>query len=214
MRTHCRNRYGDETLIIIKKVILKGSSSKSRKGAYFRIRDSEKKITQYYKVSKRTAKTKEKAYNKFAVRKQKQISEMPKKIKEFETEDATLHFRLDYSTEARGGHHFEMRDSHITARIPKNMTDTEARDNLKALFTEAFNDQFGSHLSEMIEEDDMVEGLERGSGNREGIRIKYNYGGRGWKTADTTPGIVRDIVQQKEKFFYGTLKRGIKHEKK
>lgn len=204
----------------VKRVVLRGVSSSSRRGAHFRVLDTETGRRSYYKATKARAPTKEAAKAKYAVAEQarrKRLEKTPKKnlapdekAEVADLEDATLHFRLDYTGDARSGHKFQMRDSHITAKVPRGMPDDEVREYLRGLFREAFSDQFGGSLSGMVEDDEMVEGLERGQGNSEGIRIRYNYGGKGWKTADAKVGIVKDIITEKERFFYGTLKRSRK----
>lgn len=191
-------------MLITKRVILKGQS---RKGAYFRVYDKATQKTSYYKIAgKKGVKTKAKALDKFSVSKQKKLTESGKGLLK---KKATLHFRIDYTTKnfSRSGHQFQMQDSFITARVPIDQTSEETRQYLRGLFKEAFADQFGGHLAEMIEDEYLVEGLEFSSDAPEGIRIKYNYGGRGWKTADAKLGTVHDLITDKEKFFYGTLKR-------
>ncbi len=186
----------------IKRVVLKGTSSSSRRGAYMRVVDSETKKESYYKVAgKNGAKTIEKARSKFNIVEQKRLLKSE--------EDATLHFRVDYSSK-RSGHTFNMKDSHITARVGSSWSDERARDYLRDLFLAAFEDQFGEGLASEVDDDDIVEGLERGKGRKDEIKIKYNYGGDKWKQADTKPARVKDIIAQKEKFFYRTLRRSKK----
>lgn len=192
--------------LIIKKVILgkNATSSRSRRGAYYRVVDKETGTRTFYKIAgKRGAKSKLRASDKFAVAEQKRREQSGEA-----TEDATLHFRLDYgASDARSGHQFKMKDSYITAQVKKGDSDEDVRAYLRGLFNEAFSNQFGGALKDYIKDDDLVEGLERGQGNSDGIRIKYNYGGDKWKVADTKPGIVQDIIEDKEEFFYKTLRR-------
>lgn len=207
-------------MLKIKRVKLggKASSSSSRHGLYYRVKDTATGRSTYYKA---TAKVKSKnlASIKYAVTEQKRLKNLelsPKKLlnideknEVLELEDATLHFRIDYNVgDARPGHAFQMRDSHVTAKIPRGMSDTEAKDYLAKLFHEAFSHEFGGALSGMIDEESLVQGLERGAGNSEGVRIKYNYGGgRGWKEAHAKLGTIHDLITDKENFFYKTLKR-------
>ena len=209
-------------MIDIKRVILHGTTARSRHGAYYRALDTETGKRSYYKIAGlRGSHTKEAARAKFAVREQKRLATLeetpkralaPEEKKELaDLEDATLHFRIDYTGDAKSGHKFQMRDSYITAQVPRGMSDP--REDLRDLFKSAFNDQFGGGLSEYIEdgeETDLIEGLERGQDAPDAIRIRYNYGGDKWKIAETTPGVVKDIETQKELFFYGTLKRARK----
>lgn len=189
----------------IKKVVLRG---KFRKGAYFRIYDNTTKKANYYKIAgKKGVKTKAKALDKFSVSTQKRLKESGKGLLK---KKATLHFRLDYRSEARSGHQFQMQDSYITARIPANQSEEETRQYLRGLFKEAFSDQFGNKLAEMIDDENLIEGLEITDDALEGIRIKYNHGGRGWRTADAKLGTVHDLITDKENFFYKTLKRNKK----
>ena len=207
--------------IEIKKVVLGrgATSATSRRGAFFRVLDTETGRRSYYRATKAVAPTKAKALDRFSVSQQARVARLAEKARKTieekkevaELEDATLHFRLDYTGDARSGHQFQIRDSHITAQVPKGMSDQDARDYLRGLFREAFSDQFGGALTQYIDDDEMVEGLERGAGNATGIRIKYNYGAKGgWKVADAKVGIVKDIQESRERFFYGTLKRSRK----
>lgn len=205
--------------INVKRVVLgkTARASSSRRGAYFRILDTDTGRRSYVKASGAT-RTKDAARARFSVAEQariKKAQETPKRQRtEYEAaiaqdlEEATLHFRLDYTSEARSIHHqFQIRDSHITARVPKSWDDSQVHDYLFDLFKEAFSDQFGSELAQMLDATDLIRGLERGSGNAEGITIRYNHGGKAWRQATAPLGTVRDLITDKDSFFYGTLKR-------
>lgn len=188
----------------IKRVKLNNSS---RKGYFFRVYNPDTKKTAYYKVAgKQGTKTTDEALTKFRARPRKIKLKVPKQeIEETEEyEDATLHFRIDYDSSGAGSrfhHQFLMKDSHITAQVPKNMSDEEVQRRLAELFEEAFAQEFGAPLSSLIEQD-LVSGLERGNGRSDEIQIRYAHAkGRAFQTITKSVGSVEKGRIEKEKFF-------------
>lgn len=69
-----------------------------------------------------------------------------------------------------------MRDSYISARVPKDATDEEVQSKLTQLFEEAFKKEFGSDLWH-VADIDIVSGLERGGSEADNkIVFRYKHG--------------------------------------
>jgi len=191
----------------VKKVILHGKSARSRRGAYYRVREGG--VTRFYKVRK-DVKTKAAAQARFNVNKAKRLidkkEELPKKKAEEEFEEARLHFRADYN---KSGHEIIIKDSYVSTTVPKGMSDAEVQALLTDLFEEAVAQDFGAPVLQVLDVE-MISGLERGQGSSED-RVVINYqhgkGGGRWRHIEKPVEKIRAYKTDEAEFLSDVKKR-------
>lgn len=169
-------------------------NSKTRKGYFYRTKTDSGRVRYLKTKSKHIAQIRTEVL-------ELKLKNFKEKIKEVveETEICTLHYRLDYTREARTGHEFLMADSSVSAEFSSKESDERVIEKLTELFQDAFKEEFGNPLLSSLE---MTSGLERNTGRETKVEILYKHGKQGkFKRFTKNIGEIADSTADRKRFF-------------